>query len=139
MKKQNVDRARELRRDSTEAETALWRCLRDRGADGEKFVRQEPIGPFIADFVCRSKKLIVEIDGGQHVERAELDEARTRHLESLGYRVMRFWNNEVLQNLEGVWMLIQQELSEPSPRRGAGRVRGARDSAQKTPTNAWAS
>src|SRR4051794_17793323 len=82
MKKQNVDRARELRRDSTEAETALWRRLRGRGVDGAKFVRQEPIGPYIADFVCRNKKLIIEIDGGQHAEKVERDEARTKHLES---------------------------------------------------------
>ena len=96
MKKQNIDRARELRRDTTDAETALWRRLRDRGLDGEKFVRQEPIGPYIADFVCRRKKLIIEIDGGQHSDQAERDEARTKHLEALGYRVIRFWNNEVL-------------------------------------------
>lgn len=80
-----------------------------------------PIGPYIADFAARSKKLIVEVDGGQHDERAAYDEARTRYLEAQGWRVIRFWNNDVLGNLEGVVATIERTLVErpsPSPSRG---------------------
>jgi very-short-patch-repair endonuclease len=100
----NRDRARLLRQNGTEAEHALWRCLRDRALAGSKFRRQVPLGPFIADFVCFERKLIVEVDGGQHADGtpARRDAARTAWLEAQGYRVVRFWNNDVLSNPDGV-------------------------------------
>jgi very-short-patch-repair endonuclease len=81
-----------------------------------RFNRQVPVGRYIADFAARSEKLIVEVDGGQHDERAAYDEARTRYLAAQGWRVIRFWNNDVLQNLEGVVATIERALAEkPSP------------------------
>ena len=101
--------ARRLRVNQTDAETVLWNRIRDRQIDGHKFVRQEPIGGFVCDFVCREKHLIVEVDGGQHNESAT-DAIRDRRLAEDGYRVLRFWNNDVLGNLEGVLLTIQTEL-----------------------------
>ena len=101
--------ARSLRIRSTDAEKRLWRHLRSRQLDGAKFVRQFPIGNHIADFACRDAHLVVELDGGQHGE--EVDASRTTSLESFGYRVIRFWNNDVLENLDSVLEAIQQELS----------------------------
>jgi len=99
------DRAKQLRRDSTDAEKTLWRLLRARQLNGVKFRRQHPIGPYIVDFVCLEQHLVIELDGGQHA----LDSpARTRFLESEGYRVLRFWNNEVLANPEGVHHAVTQ-------------------------------
>ncbi|MFN3232031.1 MAG: endonuclease domain-containing protein [Alphaproteobacteria bacterium] len=92
--------ARRLRRDSTEAEKKLWSVLRNRQIEGMKFRRQVPCCGYVVDFICREEKLIIEVDGGQHSE--DLDALRTRRLEQAGYRVIRFWNNEVLQNIEGV-------------------------------------
>src|SRR5690349_11021332 len=86
--------ARALRRGMTDAEALLWRHLRDRRLNGYKFRRQEPRGPYIADFVCLEVGLIVEVDGGQHTE--ESDAPRTQRLERNGYRVLRFWNDQVL-------------------------------------------
>ncbi|MBC7109293.1 MAG: endonuclease domain-containing protein [Methanomassiliicoccales archaeon] len=100
--------ARKLRREMTEAERLLWYHLRNRRLGGLKFRRQVPIGPYIVDFLCLEKRVIVEIDGGQHNfpdERAR-DLERTRFLEYKGYKVLRFWNNEVLGNLEGVLSVI---------------------------------
>ena len=94
--------ARALRANQTEAETRLWQSLRDRQLAGAKFRRQTPVGPYIADFVCLAAKLIVELDGGQHAENAEADAVRTAWLEGRGFRVLRFWNNDVLVNTEGV-------------------------------------
>jgi len=96
------ERARTLRRDMTEAERRLWQMLRSRQTEGYRFRRQVPIGGFIADFVCHAARLIVEIDGGQHDPSSEAEERRTRFLEAEGYRVLRFWNNEVMDNPEGV-------------------------------------
>lgn len=87
-------RSRELRRDQTEAEGRLWNELRGRRLAGEKFVRQHQIGKFIADFACRSARLAIEPDGGQHSEN-ERDAGRTRIIEAHGYRVIRSWTNEV--------------------------------------------
>ena len=92
----------------TDAELRLWYYLRDRRFEGAKFVGQFPIGPYIVDFVCRTAKLAIEVDGGQHSE--EADAPRTEIIESFGYRVIRFWNNDVLGNTEGVLELIRQEL-----------------------------
>jgi very-short-patch-repair endonuclease len=103
------ERARELRRDQTKAERRLWRAIRDRQIEGMKFRRQMPVGPYIVDFACPTGRLIVELDGGQHAEQRARDEARSRFLASQGYRVLRFWNNEVIENLEGVLAAICDE------------------------------
>jgi very-short-patch-repair endonuclease len=101
--------ARSLRANQTDAETVLWNRIRNRQIDGHKFARQVPIGRNICDFVCREKKIVVEVDGGQHNESAK-DAVRDRYLIVEGYRVLRFWNNDVLGNLEGVLITIQTEL-----------------------------
>ena len=90
--------ARRLRANQTDAETVLWNRIRNRQIDGHKFARQVPIGRYICDFVCREKQLVIEVDGGQHNESAE-DAVRDRYLIAEGYRVLRFWNNDVLGNL----------------------------------------
>jgi very-short-patch-repair endonuclease len=95
-------RARDLRRKQTDAERKPWWELRARRLDGFKFKRQVPVGRYIADFMCFECKLIVELDGSQHLEQVEYDEARTRWLETQGYRVVRYWNIDVLLNTERV-------------------------------------
>ena len=105
------ERARTLRRNLTDAERKLWHELR-RDALGVNFRRQHAIGKYIVDFVCLDHKLIIEADGGQHAEeQAEHDAARTAWLESQGYEVLRFWNNDILTNIEGVLEVIRQKLS----------------------------
>jgi len=99
-------RARTMRSNQTEAEKALWGRLRDRRLMGLKFKRQVPIGSYIVDFVCMEKHLIVEVDGSQHVEN-NYDTARDAELTKLGFRTMRFWNNDVLQNIESVCEAIR--------------------------------
>ncbi len=101
-----IDRARTLRRDSTDAEKRLWRALRESGLG--KWRRQMPVGPYFADFACFAERLIIELDGGQHSP--DVDAARTRFLESQGYRVLRFWNNDVLANIDGVLTSIDNAL-----------------------------
>ena len=109
-------RSRELRSNATEAELRLWRRLSARQLAGVRFNRQFPIGPFICDFVSRGAKLIVEVDGGQHAAQAEADARRTAYLKAQGYRVIRFWNNDVLENTDGVVEAIEQVLlNSPSP------------------------
>lgn len=100
--------ARKLRRNQTEAEKRLWWHLRARQLEGAKFVRQFPIGPHIADFACRDAHLAIELDGGQHSEAA--DAPRTAVIETFGYRIIRFWNHDVLANTEGVIEAIRHEL-----------------------------
>ena len=102
--------ARQLRRDSTEAERVLWELLRNRQLGGHKFRRQTPIGPFFVDFVCMESRLIVELDGSQHQQQAQYDAERTQALESEGFRVKRFWNSEILTDLESVADSILMEL-----------------------------
>ena len=97
-----VGTARRLRRDQTDAERKLWFRLRDRRLNGMKFRRQMPIKSYVVDFCCESAHLIVELDGGQHVERRDLDVRRTAELEAHGYMVLRFCNNDVLSNIDGV-------------------------------------
>src|SRR5262245_13575805 len=92
--------ARSLRLDATDAEAKLWQHVRNRGLGGFKFRRQATIGHYVVDFLCAEKRLIVELDGGQHTP--ECDAARTARLEASGYRVIRFWNNDVLGNTDGV-------------------------------------
>lgn len=98
----------------TDAETHLWQHLRARQILGFKFRRQHPIGNFILDFACRDVKLAIEVDGGQHNEIQSQDNLRTAWLETQGWKVLRFWNNEVLQNTEGVLEEIYQILSQAS-------------------------
>jgi very-short-patch-repair endonuclease len=103
-------RAKLLRQNATSAERLLWQALRDRALKGAKFRRQHPIGAYVADFVCLERKLVIEADGGQHEPAADL--ARSRQLEALGFHILRFWNNEILQNIEGVLHVIEQHLDE---------------------------
>ena len=103
--------ARDLRKASTEAERRLWSRLRNKQLDGFRFRRQQAMGPYIVDFYCSELSLIIEVDGGQHDANEEADAARTRWLEDRGYRVLRFWNNEVLANTEGVLIAIRQSLA----------------------------
>ncbi|MFY9974968.1 MAG: DUF559 domain-containing protein [Chromatiaceae bacterium] len=109
--------ARRLRREMTFAERLLWAQLRQRELDGFKFRRQHPIGRFIVDFVCIEARVVVEIDGGQHAGRRVRDEARTAWLNGQGYRVLRFWNNEVLQATDAVREAIRSALHETGRQR----------------------
>ena len=108
-------RARNLRRDSTDAERAFWNRVRAKRLSGYKFRRQVPIGPYIVDFVCPVAKLVVELDGGQHQEQTAADHERTQWLESEGYRVLRVWNRDVLGNTSGVLEAVLAELRSPRP------------------------
>jgi very-short-patch-repair endonuclease len=102
-----VSLSRNLRKRQTDAENLLWRHLRGKQVEGLRFRRQHPIGRYIADFVCLEKRLILEIDGGQHAIEIEKDEARSNWLMAEGYNILRFWNNDVLTNLEGVLETIR--------------------------------
>ena len=130
MKRLNVDRARNLRQKQTDAERTLWRHLRARHLQGWRFRRQHPIGSYIVDFVCTDARLIVELDGSQHAEQVMYDEQRSLELQAMGYRVLRFWNNDVLTNLEGLLEVLLEALAspgpspQPPPRRGEGAGRG---------------
>ena len=92
--------ARKLRQTSTVPEVKLWQYLRDRRLMGLKFRRQYPIGPYVVDFVCLSHKLVIELDGGQHVDQVAYDNKRTEYLEHFGFRVLRFWNTDVFLRFE---------------------------------------
>ena len=94
-------RAKQLRRNATDAEQKLWRHVRNRQLGGHRFRRQQPLGPYIVDFVCLELKLIVEVDGGQHAGQVDRDEERTAWLESQGFRVLRLWNTQVLTEIGG--------------------------------------
>lgn len=107
--------ARQLRKHMTDAESQLWRHLRRRNIEGFKFRRQHPLGPFVADFACLEARLIVEIDGGQHGERESYDGRREAWLRQQGYRVLRFWNNEVLCETESVLEVIRDSLLDSKP------------------------
>ena len=115
MKRRNVDRARRLRGGQTDAEQKLWHHLHNRHPQGWKFRRQHEIDRYIADFACPDAGLLVELDGSQHGGQRAYDEARTRKLESMGYRVLRFWDNEALTNIEGVLEVILEALASPAP------------------------
>ena len=126
-----VAAARKLRRTSTDVERKLWHRIRDKQLVDFRFRRQRPIGKYIVDFICLEAKLIVELDGGQHAAEVGYDAKRTTFLASLGYRVLRFWNSEVVQNMEGVLERLRSELlcarADPSPTlplagEGAGHV-----------------
>jgi len=99
-----------LRHAPTPAEKKLWLYLRASQLDGNSFRRQHAIGPYITDFCCIKAKLVIELDGSQHLEQEEYDLQRTAFLESEGYRVLRFWDNDVMKNIDGVVMTIQETL-----------------------------
>jgi very-short-patch-repair endonuclease len=116
-----LSRARALRRQASEAECVLWKYLRGRRLNGSKFRRQVVIEPYIVDFVCLEAKLIIEADGGQHADQMVYDARRTARLERMGYRVMRFWNHEILGELPSVLEQIESALLKaPSPQPSPG-------------------
>ena len=106
-----TSRSRKLRRNSTDAERKLWTILRNRQLGGFKFRQQVELDGYVADFLCLERRLIVEVDGGQHTP--ERDARRTTYLENQGFRILRFWNHDVLQNLDGVWTTIEKALTTP--------------------------
>jgi very-short-patch-repair endonuclease len=108
-------RAQHLRNNPTDAERRLWSHLRLRQLSGFKFTRQRGIGPFVCDFICRERGPVVEVDGGQHATDQERDNRRTNWLAARGYRVIRFWNNDVLGNMDGVLQSIANELRNSPP------------------------
>ena len=120
--------AKRLRAESRDAERLVWSRLRAHRLLGWKFKRQQPVGRYIVDFVCFDAKLVIELDGGQHADAVDEDAARHAWLGSQGCRVLRFWNNDVLSNLDGVFMTITAQLPpspQPSPTRGEGVVNQA--------------
>lgn len=112
--KKNTDLARILRKNQTPQEAKIWRLLRNHQLYGYEFRRQYPIGDYIVDFICREKKIIIELDGGQHNKEKNIvsDVKRTEFLNSLGYKVIRFWNNEVDNNINGVFEVIKGEFDK---------------------------
>ncbi len=109
-RKRPTRNAQTLRNTATPAERKLWTYLSRRQLAGAKFSRQIPIGPFICDFVSRSARLVIEVDGGQHDENEGRDRQRTAYIKGMGFKLIRFWNNEVLENIEGVISRIESEL-----------------------------
>ncbi|MFC7515535.1 endonuclease domain-containing protein [Herbaspirillum sp. GCM10030257] len=103
--------ARTLRTGMTLAEQRLWHAIRGRQLQGHRFRRQHPIGPYIADFACVEKLLLIELDGGQHQDQIEYDLERTTYLNLQGWHVMRFWNNEIFENFDGVLSSIDDTLN----------------------------
>jgi very-short-patch-repair endonuclease len=121
-----IARARRLRRNATDVEWKLWAELKAARFEGAPFRRQHPVGPYILDFYCAPLKLAIELDGGQHAARVGYDAARTRFLAGRGIRVIRFWNNDVMENPLGVLERLRQEIlvcrREMTPTRRAARV-----------------
>jgi very-short-patch-repair endonuclease len=109
----------------TDAERHLWQWLRQRQLDGLRFRRQMPLGTYIVDFVCLERRLVIELDGGHHQNQRDYDENRDRWLEEQGFVVLRFWNHEVLTNVEGVLMRIQQAACDPPPQPSPAGGEGA--------------
>jgi very-short-patch-repair endonuclease len=109
----DIDHARILRERATEAERCVWNRLRNRQIQGLKFRRQHPVGGYILDFACEEIKLAIELDGSQHNEKEMLDAdaKRTEFLSRLGWRVLRFWNNDVMQNIDGVFAAIEDVVN----------------------------
>lgn len=121
--------ARSLRKNQTDADRLLWSRLRAERLQGVKFRRQHPVGPYFADFCSMDKKLVVELDGGQHAEREVEDAVRTTYLQKLGYRVLRVWNHDVFEQMEAVLEAIHNALLDspsphPSPSKGEGDRKG---------------
>jgi very-short-patch-repair endonuclease len=115
-----LNRCSALRTAQTHAESKLWKRLRNRQLDGLKFRRQHPVGPYILDFYCHEAKLAIELDGSGHQEpeQADYDDNRSAELQSMGIRTVRFWNNEVMENLEGVLESIRETLTHGSSQSG---------------------
>jgi very-short-patch-repair endonuclease len=125
VKPESTSNARSLRADMTEAERKMWQALRGKQLHECRFRRQYVIGSYIADFVCVEKRLVIELDGGQHQDQVAYDEKRTAFMRQQGWRVLRFWNNDVLTNLDGVLANVADALtalppSQPSPLQGEG-------------------
>ena len=122
---QTLLRAKKLRREKTEAEKKLWSRIRNRQIENAKFRDQQPIGPYIADFVCHERGLVIEADGSQHLD-SDYDKRRDAFLASVGYRVLRVWNADILTNMEGVLEAIVSALldapSPTSPKRQAAKA-----------------
>jgi very-short-patch-repair endonuclease len=134
------DAARRLRLNQTNAEAQLWRRLRHWPMEGTHFRRQVPIGPYIVDFACMAARLVIELDGSQHglTENMTRDDARTRWLEQAGYRVIRFWNNDLSNNMDGVLEAIYaaihgSTIAEPSPFKHTRRPRPEPEATHPTP------
>ena len=113
-------RARSLRSAMTDAERLLWYAIRGKQLNNHRFRRQHPIGNYIVDFACLEQNIVIELDGGQHQDQFEYDERRSAYLQAHGWQVLRFWNNDVLNNLDGVLAVIADKLtntplSQPSP------------------------
>jgi very-short-patch-repair endonuclease len=104
-----------LRNRPTDAEQLLWKHLRLKQMEGLKFRRQQPIDNYIVDFVCLEKRIVIEVDGGQHATQKDDDVVRDKYLRQQGFHVLRFWNNEVLQNINGVLEIIRESCLSPAP------------------------
>ena len=125
--KEQIEKSRELRKNMTSQERKLWSIIKNRQFFGYRFRRQFPIGQYIVDFICREKKIIIEIDGGQHneIKNIQYDNKRTEYLISEGYKVIRFWNNDVDKNIGGVYEKLKEFFEiggnitppQPSPSR----------------------
>lgn len=116
MSDKNIGLAKSLRKRATDAEQLLWKHLRARQMEELKFRRQQPIGDYIVDFVCFERRIVIELDGGQHAIETGKDTERDRWLMTQGFRVFRFWDNEVLKNIDGVLEVIRMNCcSSPSP------------------------
>ena len=136
--------ARELRKNMTDTERLLWSKLRGKQFGGFKFRKQAPIGKFIVDFVCFDRKVVVELDGGQHAVSVEEDQKRSEWLKSQGFRVLRFWNHEVIEDsdmvMEAIWLALQMPPTLALPHEGGGNSRRRacpRKAGSRGPALAW--
>jgi len=114
LKNKNIIFAKNLRKNATDTEKYLWKYLKGNQLEGFKFCRQQPIGKYIVDFVNLERKIIIELDGGQHLNN-EKDKVRDEWLKEQGYSVLRFWDNDIFNNVEGILEIIREKLLSPSP------------------------
>jgi adenine-specific DNA-methyltransferase len=129
----NFGVAKVLRRNSTDAERLLWSRLRNRQLVDAKFRRQQPIGPYVVDLACMERRVLIEVDGGQHAEQLERDEVRTAFLNAEGFRVLRFWNNEVLAQTEAVLAVILEALAQAATPHPGPLPQGERGKSGRAP------